>query len=303
MVRVYFSREQEETLISLVQANPSIYCLEHPDYKKTNLKNAIWRKISAAVKKPERDCRNKWKYLRDYYIKRKRENKLVLGPGVNRKDASICHFLSFLSDPLEKTMMVKNDSGETTNEIDENVSVEVDEDDASAEGEEDAIDDTSSEEEEAEYPAKRTPSNQIPGWKATASTVTSTSPNSAATKPRIWSKKSLGRRKLAPRDRIVAKIQKQNKECHELMKTFISSASQSHPQLPPLDPIEAYFKSIMTSVKNLPPLLQLEAKREISNIVINLEFKALQDQISPPSASVSTAYSNPSSPQNVSMIS
>ncbi|CAH0383219.1 unnamed protein product [Bemisia tabaci] len=43
-------------------------------------------------------------------------------------------------------------------------------------------------------------------------------------------------------------------------------------------PIDKFFEGISASVKNLPPRLQLEAKRCVSDIVFNLEYQALQEQ-------------------------
>lgn len=52
------------------------------------------------------------------------------------------------------------------------------------------------------------------------------------------------------------------------------TASMSHS-----DPIEDFFRGITTAVKTLPPHLQLQAKRSISNVVFDLEQ---QDHLTKP---------------------
>nr|XP_018909106.1 PREDICTED: protein suppressor of variegation 3-7-like [Bemisia tabaci] len=287
MWREVFTRDEGELLINLVRSNPALYSPEHPDYKNTALKAAIWESISEAVNKTEKECKFKWKYMRDYYIKRKREKRLP-----TEKDASVCHLLSFLSDPLETGPMAGNIPPETTNESNDGTSEEGDE----------ASDDTTHEEEEASNRVKETPGDQIPRLRrrATAPTVTSTSRNSATSISRVSSRsRTLGRRKLVSCERATKKFRRQTKECNESTETIISGRSRSQLQ-PPSDPIDAYFSGILATVKNLPPLLQLEAKRDISNIVFNLEFRALQDQTTLPVASVPTASTDPTSPCDVS---
>lgn len=65
--------EFEERLCEEVRRYPLLYNPTLKEYKEIQACNNAWREISEAVGREEILCRNKWKYLRDRFVKAKKK--------------------------------------------------------------------------------------------------------------------------------------------------------------------------------------------------------------------------------------
>ncbi|XP_055905424.1 uncharacterized protein LOC129940922 [Eupeodes corollae] len=73
-IESYFEKE----LITLVQKTTVLYDVLHISYRNTRVKSKVWEAIARKLKRPVRQCRSKWKALRDQYI---REHKRLKNMG------------------------------------------------------------------------------------------------------------------------------------------------------------------------------------------------------------------------------
>ncbi|XP_017840587.1 probable basic-leucine zipper transcription factor R isoform X2 [Drosophila busckii] len=70
----YFEKE----LISLIQQEDMIYNYSNQNYRNVKLKLAVWDEIARKLKKPVKQCRQKWKALRDQYAREYKRLKTQL---------------------------------------------------------------------------------------------------------------------------------------------------------------------------------------------------------------------------------
>ncbi|KAL2102310.1 hypothetical protein ACEWY4_001478 [Coilia grayii] len=65
----------EERLITVISGFPILYDMSLSSYRDTSMKNEAWRKVAEIVGVPEQKCRDRWKSLRDSYVKEKKKEK------------------------------------------------------------------------------------------------------------------------------------------------------------------------------------------------------------------------------------
>ncbi|XP_030368995.1 uncharacterized protein LOC115620030 [Scaptodrosophila lebanonensis] len=69
----YFEKE----LITLIQQEDMIYNYSNQNYRNVKLKLAVWDEIARKLKKPVKQCRQKWKALRDQYAREHKRLKTL----------------------------------------------------------------------------------------------------------------------------------------------------------------------------------------------------------------------------------
>ncbi|KAJ8730954.1 hypothetical protein PYW08_002367 [Mythimna loreyi] len=67
MRQIPFDYATKELLISLVSKQPVLYDRKNPDYRKSTMREVIWRKIGNNLKKSGKACKNEWKKLKGCY--------------------------------------------------------------------------------------------------------------------------------------------------------------------------------------------------------------------------------------------
>nr|XP_055044240.1 transcription factor Adf-1-like [Misgurnus anguillicaudatus] len=65
----------EESLVVAVSSYPELYDFTNRNYHNINKKQLAWKKISLAIEISKEECKRKWKYLRDKYLKERRTEK------------------------------------------------------------------------------------------------------------------------------------------------------------------------------------------------------------------------------------
>ncbi|XP_037954332.1 uncharacterized protein LOC119684374 isoform X2 [Teleopsis dalmanni] len=72
-MKFYSDRESygpdfDDRLIQLVRANPAIYDVKHPNYRRNPVRIAIWDRIAKELRAPSRFLQTKWKNIRYNYL-------------------------------------------------------------------------------------------------------------------------------------------------------------------------------------------------------------------------------------------
>ncbi|XP_063920793.1 transcription factor Adf-1-like [Zophobas morio] len=75
----------DSQLIELVREHSGLYNPKHPEYKDLNIRENVWMEIAALLKQPVEDCKNRWKNIRDTYMRRKRNKKPLTGSSRAKK--------------------------------------------------------------------------------------------------------------------------------------------------------------------------------------------------------------------------
>lgn len=70
-----FTGEQDRKLVELVGVNPCLYQLDHPSHKDVEMKMQTWETIAEEIGKSEKECRWRWRNIKDTYIRRQRKLK------------------------------------------------------------------------------------------------------------------------------------------------------------------------------------------------------------------------------------
>ncbi|KAB0797491.1 hypothetical protein PPYR_08484 [Photinus pyralis] len=70
--RLSFSEFEDEHLISFVSKNRSLFDSSAHDYKDSSVKEIKWVQIAAALNRTAKQCKVRWKHIRDYYRKQKK---------------------------------------------------------------------------------------------------------------------------------------------------------------------------------------------------------------------------------------
>ncbi|KAL1506083.1 hypothetical protein ABEB36_005513 [Hypothenemus hampei] len=70
-----FSEEEDERLIDLIAANPSIWNFTDVGYKNQNKKDSVWDDIGKIMNRNALSCKARWKNIRDYYRKQRKQRK------------------------------------------------------------------------------------------------------------------------------------------------------------------------------------------------------------------------------------
>ena len=92
----------EENLIEQVKSFPHLYNTSSEDYKDKQMALLSWSTISEKLGKPAGECKERWKYLRDQYAKKKKALEGRSGdPGTKRHKWRFFDSLSFLADHIK----------------------------------------------------------------------------------------------------------------------------------------------------------------------------------------------------------
>lgn len=91
----------EEKLINMVRERRELYDLNHPLYDVRPKRDLAWKQISEALKHSPRDCRDKWKRLRDCYRRAQKLRRIKSEQGTKFiKRPKYEHLLTFLNAHL-----------------------------------------------------------------------------------------------------------------------------------------------------------------------------------------------------------
>ncbi|CAM4578770.1 hypothetical protein PO909_032438 [Leuciscus waleckii] len=74
-IQVQKTAMMEEKLVVVVSGYPELYDFTNRNYHNVIKKQLAWGKVSVAIEMSEEECKRKWKYLRDKYLKERRAEK------------------------------------------------------------------------------------------------------------------------------------------------------------------------------------------------------------------------------------
>ncbi|KAK8773822.1 hypothetical protein V5799_011645, partial [Amblyomma americanum] len=87
-----------ERLIGLVQANPALYDMTLPEYKDKGKRNLMWTAIGIELGIDGEQCKKKWTYLRDKFLKVVSKPPRSGSSGGSTKRWAFFNLMSFLHD-------------------------------------------------------------------------------------------------------------------------------------------------------------------------------------------------------------
>ncbi|XP_018609812.2 uncharacterized protein LOC108935565 isoform X1 [Scleropages formosus] len=86
-------------LIGEVEKYKELYDSGSPSYKDSTMKDTIWNAISLAIGAQPDECKQRWKYLRDSFVRRRKNHR----PGVGyQREWKYTSFMSFLLPHLQR---------------------------------------------------------------------------------------------------------------------------------------------------------------------------------------------------------
>ncbi|XP_046677575.1 uncharacterized protein LOC124365628 [Homalodisca vitripennis] len=112
---------EDSRLIELVREHPCLFNAKHHLYKDANVRDNVWSEIGMKMKLPAEECKNRWKNIRDTYMRRKRAKKLPTGSASSKKVRKW-----HLEDYLEFMNVVKCERETVTNTITQDDETKVD---------------------------------------------------------------------------------------------------------------------------------------------------------------------------------
>ncbi|XP_046687358.1 uncharacterized protein LOC124372993 [Homalodisca vitripennis] len=112
---------EDSRLIELVREHPCLFNAKHHLYKDANVRDNVWSEIGMKMKLPAEECKNRWKNIRDTYMRRKRAKKLPTGSASSKKVRKW-----HLEDYLEFMNVVECERETVTNTITQDDETKVD---------------------------------------------------------------------------------------------------------------------------------------------------------------------------------
>ncbi|KAG8275261.1 hypothetical protein J6590_090044 [Homalodisca vitripennis] len=112
---------EDSRLIELVREHPCLFNAKHHLYKDANVRDNLWSEIGMKMKLPAEECKNRWKNIRDTYMRRKRAKKLPTGSASSKKVRKW-----HLEDYLEFMNVVECERETVTNTITQDDETKVD---------------------------------------------------------------------------------------------------------------------------------------------------------------------------------
>ncbi|XP_050526067.1 uncharacterized protein LOC126896916 [Daktulosphaira vitifoliae] len=277
--KVLYTVEEDIQLAECVRAHPCLYDLKNANYKDQQIRDNVWKLISNSLnKKSVDDCKKRWKNMKDTYNKNKRSRKLGTGSSTKNKQKKwvLADALSFLDVCFyERTGLTNFNS---TNEIKNSK-------------EEDSLTVTVDDENN---------SSNLNDFSIMSATETTTVHDTELENNFNTEKKYLTLKKKLSKEKIPTKKLNQNKELVSLLKRSNEERQQILNSINKVeeeeDPIDAFFKTMAITVKSFPQHLKIKAKKEVFNIITNLEIEnsstsSTQNRNIPSSSS----YSSPNS--------
>ncbi|KAK9500827.1 hypothetical protein O3M35_002016 [Rhynocoris fuscipes] len=245
-----FSSEDDEILIELVRKNPALYSVKSMTYKNMVIKNNIWKEIAKTLGKKERDCQIRWKSIRDYYQRKKKEI-VMKGKGIQsvpNPDTFFTKFkhLSFLdNNTIERETIINVQDAENlsnietdrilyaeSNEVTNDIKVE-------------------------EYPL--------------VTEIKLINESNFIKDENIPTSSKKRKRKTISEDVLIEKIKKNRLERKQIISKTLSTQTNCEED----DAINLFFKSMAVTVSTFYPQLQARAKFEVMKIISQLEFENL----------------------------
>ncbi|XP_050313678.1 uncharacterized protein LOC126748469 [Anthonomus grandis grandis] len=243
-----FSPEDDEVLIDLVRQHPPLYSVAGKSYKDLVVKNNIWKEIGAKMNKKEKVCQIRWKNIRDYYQKKKREvikaqktgsarNTNVENFGVKYKHLS---FLDNTSIVERKSISNINEESNSQNQQSDNISTES----------QDVLDESQAAVSDIEDSQEMVDSQVSPVTEVFPNTQESHE-NQSFISPTTTSQR---KRKSIPKERgaaVVEEIKKGRIERTKLMKELLDLSNNKTKEDDTA--LSTFFRSIALTVEQLPP--------------------------------------------------
>ncbi|XP_050293020.1 transcription factor Adf-1-like [Anthonomus grandis grandis] len=120
-----FTRELDEKLIELVSGNEVIYDSNHKFYKDFNVRDDVWLAISSIVGKTVKDCKVRWRSLRDLYHRKKKDQKMGKRMRISWEYMDSMSFLEKFTNEKPKTKHKPEDVSEDQDEEEEDPKIDV----------------------------------------------------------------------------------------------------------------------------------------------------------------------------------
>ncbi|XP_054706578.1 uncharacterized protein LOC129216388 [Uloborus diversus] len=238
----------EERLIELIRANPVIYTVSKKSFKDVQLKENCWNEISATLSVPTEACKQKWRYLRDYYTRRRKKPTGTAATYKTLKEIQRMEALSFLGNTLCIERPTLTNVKLLKPDLDESPSFDNTE---SSQDEieiciptEDILVIEQEESDEGDTPCKK------------RKTVESPAPSCS--------------KKLTARERVLKELKENSQERTKCIKSLLTEQNEKNP-------IDDFCRSAASSLKTLPHHLMLAAKHEIFSVIAKYEIQALND--------------------------
>ncbi|XP_041972447.1 uncharacterized protein LOC121728349 [Aricia agestis] len=114
-----WTSEEDKVLINFVRNHEIIYNVKSKDYRKTHLKQNLWREIGDVLDKTDSDCSKRWCYVRDYYVRRKAKPGTGASGEAARKRASLLSFLDDLPTTRRGSIHITDENPENTVKIED----------------------------------------------------------------------------------------------------------------------------------------------------------------------------------------
>ncbi|XP_060861845.1 uncharacterized protein LOC132938864 [Metopolophium dirhodum] len=257
---VSFSQEEDTKLAELVSQHPCIFDVEHKLYKNQGVRDNVWQKISEYMNKSLDDCRKRWKNMKDTYNKHKRNRKSGSRSSVKSKPSkwALSRSLSFLDvvsserDPQSTNVFIAEKEVENV------------------------VEDAEVQELNGTF---------LPSVPSTSGSHVDLSEQRDVSRP--------GKRKLITKKCPINNWE-HNEEWIVLLKKGIEERKIIFEtnKFEKDDPIDTFFKSMASTVKTFSPSLKIRVKREVFNIVNNLEFENNDNNDSTSRSNENSEYSS-----------
>ncbi|KAF6211570.1 hypothetical protein GE061_012083 [Apolygus lucorum] len=253
-----FSTEEDEFLIDFVRDHPILYDMKDTEFKNTSKKDEIWNEAGKVLEKDGRECKTRWKSIRDHYKRGKREEKGSTEKVAKKKRAGYWKRLQFLDS--------EEDESSLTNVLPSAEFLDMGE---------------SQEHEEDDRP------NQQSSLRHRSLQLTQTTPpRNTRTSTRSSNEKAVFRLPASETSKERLVIQKYLEEREEdrvnLKRCLERFVGQPLPQENQND-IDLFFKTMAATVKKFRPDLAIKTKASVFKVVTEMELLNQQ-----PNASGST---------------
>ncbi|KAL4107706.1 hypothetical protein QTP88_018005 [Uroleucon formosanum] len=244
-----FTIEEYVQLAECVSRHPCLYDLKNPNYKDQQIRDNVWKLIADTFKKSVDDSKKRWKNMKDMYNRNKRNRKLGTGSSTKNKRTkwALADTLSFLDVcSYERTELTNfNHTNEMNDSEEEDTLVNVDDNNSND-------------------------VNDIHDFSHISATETITEEteleNIFTTEKRKLLKEKRPTEKIKQDEEFVSLFNRNNDERQQILNALNKVEEDE-------DPIDLFFKTIASTVKSFPQHLKIKAKKEVFNIITDLEIE------------------------------